>query len=309
MKKSVFAFATLLTMVACVNKTTTNVENEKNGEVPFEVASNYFYNHNVGIPSPKITTGEDFSKYFGMATRMGAEGKPTEIDFSKQFVVDFILPASKWQMEISPLKVETKDDTLFYSYDIKVGDKQSYLTQPVSIIIIDKEFEKQDVVLVNNQVLTYEQAIKRYLVNEIGKDYAQGEYCVPFYSQVDIDDSNPEDIKFWGNFWVNNYNQVGDTLKCVSGGNHPGLMHIRKTDKGFEVTAFDQVADGSDNLPSAKRIFGDKYEAFQKQSSDDGWREQIIIDQLEDYTTEHNMTATMYQDFGWPAKRFKLLEE
>ena len=62
MKKSLLAFATLLTMVACVNKTTTNVENEKNGEVPFEVASNYFYNHNVGIPSPKITTGEDFSR-------------------------------------------------------------------------------------------------------------------------------------------------------------------------------------------------------------------------------------------------------
>ena len=306
MRKSLLAFATLLTMVACVNKTTTNVENEKSSEVPFEVASNYFYNHNVGIPSTKITTEEDFSKYFGMATRMGAEGKPTEIDFSKQFVVDIILPASKWQMEISPLKVETKGDTLFYSYDIKVGEKQSYITQPVSIIIIGKEFEKQEVVLVNDQDITYEQAIKRYLVNEIGKDYAQAEYCVPFWDKVAIDDSDPKDIKFWGNFWVSNYNQVGDTLKCISGGNHPGLMHIRKGEKGFEVTAFDQVADGSDNLPSAKKIFGEKYEAFQKQSSDDGWRKECIIDQLEDYATEHNLTATMYQDFGWPAIYFKI---
>ena len=309
MRKSLLAFATLLTMVACVNKTTTNVENEKKGEVPFEVAKNYFYNHNVGIPGTKITTQEDFQKHFGMATRMGAEGKPTEIDFSKQFVVDFLLPGSKWQMEINPLKVETKGDTLFYSYDIKVGQKQSYWSQSVSIIIIDKEFEKQEVVLVNDQDITYEQAIKRYLVNEIGKDYAQAEFCVPFYSKVDIDDNDPEDIKFWGNFWVNNYNQVGDTLKCISGGNHPGLMHIRKTDKGFEVTAFDQVADGSENLSSAKKIFGDKYEAFQKMSSSDGWREQCIIDQLEDYATEHNLTATMYQDFGWPARRFKLQEE
>ena len=105
---------------------------------------------------------------------------------------------------------------------------------------------------------------------------------------------------------MSNYNQVGDTLKCISGGNHPGLMHIRKTDKGFKVTAFDQVADGSENLSSAKKIFGDKYEAFQKQSSSDGWREQTIIDQLEDYATRHNLTATMYQDFGWPAKSFKI---
>ena len=306
MRKSLLAFATLLTMVACVNKTTTNVENEKNGEIPFEVAKNYFYKHNVGVPSTKITTEKDFSNHFGMATRMGEEGKPTEIDFEKQFVVDFILPASKWQMEINPLKVEAKEDTLFYSYDINVGKKQSYFTQPVSIIIIDKEFEKQDVVLVNNQDIDYYQAIKRYLVNEIGKDYAQAEYCVPFYSQVDIDDSNPEDIKYWGEFWIHNYNQVGDTLKCISGGYHPGLMHILKTEKGFEVTAFDQVADGADNLPSAKKIFGDKYEAFHKMNSDDGWREQCIIDQLADYATEHNLTASMYQDFGWPAKYFKL---
>lgn len=163
--------------------------------------------------------------------------------------------------------------------------------------------------VVDEQNTDYYQAVKRYLVSEIGKDYAQAEYCIPFYSKVDIDDSDPEDIKFWGNFWVNNYNQVGDTLKCISGGNHPGLMHIRKTEKGFEVTAFDQVADGAANQTSAKKIFGDKYEAFQKYSSNDGWREQCIIDQLEDYATEHNLTATMYQDFGWPAKRFKLLEE
>ena len=75
MKKSLFAFAMLLTMVACVNKTATNAENEEIGEVPFEVARNYFYKHNVGVPSTKITTEEDFSKHFGMATRMGEEGK------------------------------------------------------------------------------------------------------------------------------------------------------------------------------------------------------------------------------------------
>jgi len=36
---------------------------------------------------------------------------------------------------------------------------------------------------------------------------------------------------------------VGDTLKCVSGDSHPGLLHNRQTGKGFEVTAFDQVED------------------------------------------------------------------
>ena len=292
MKKVLFAFAALLTMAACNNKPATSVENKESGEVPFTVAKNYFYTH-LGTPSTKITTEEDFRKIFHMATTMGEEGKPTAIDFSKQFVVNVVLRDSKWPMEINPLKVEAKGDTLFYSYDIKVGQKQSYWSQSSSIIIIDKEYEKQEVVLVNDQDLDYGQAIKRYLVNEIGKDYAQA-------------DSNPEDIKYWGEFWIHNYNQVGDTLKCISGGYHPGLMHIRKTEKGFRVTAFDQVADGADNLSSAKKIFGDKYEAFHKMSSDDDWRKQTIIDQLEDFATEHNLTATMYQDYAWPAIYFKI---
>jgi hypothetical protein len=304
MKKVLFAFATLLTMAACNIKTATSVVDKESGEIPFTVAKNYFYNH-LGIPSRKITTEEDFHNHFHMATRMGEEGKPTAIDFSKQFVVNVILRDSKWPMEINPLKVEAKGDTLFYSYDIKVGRKQSYSSQSSSIIIIDKEFEKQEVVLVNDQDITYEQAIKRYLVNEIGKDYAQGEYCVPSHMTVGIDDSNPEDIKFWGDFWIHNYNQVGDTLKCVSAGNHLGLMHIRKTEKGFQVTAFDQVADGADNLPSAKKIFGDKYEYYIKLCSN-GWREECIMNDVERYATEHNLTATMYQNFGWPAKYLKM---
>ena len=307
MKKKIFVYATLLAMVACTNnKQVTAVENnEENNEIVFEAAKNYFYNHNVGLPSPKITTEKEFRKYFGMATTMSTDGKPTAIDFSKQFVLDIVLPASEWLMEITPVKVMAKGDTLLYYYQVKVGQKQSFQSQPISIIIIDKENEKQGVVLVNEQDITYNQAIDRYLVNEIGTNYTQSDYCVPFYNIIDTDEDNTDDIKVWGDFWVLNYNQVSDTLKCVSGGNHPGLMHIRQTEKGFQVTAFDQVADGSDNMPSAKRIFGNKYNSFQAINSDEGWREQMRIDKLADYAMKHKLTATMYQDFGRPAKRFR----
>ena len=40
--------------------------------------------------------------------------------------------------EINPLKVEEKGDTLFYTYGVKTGEKQSFSIQPVSIIILDK---------------------------------------------------------------------------------------------------------------------------------------------------------------------------
>ena len=150
---------------------------------------------------------------------------------------------------------------------------------------------------------TYLSAIDRYLVEEIGKHYAQGEHCVPIHNVVAIDESNAEDILVWGDFWVFNYNQVGDTLKCVSGGNHPGLMHVRQTDNGFEVNSFDQVEDGSNNLPSAKRIFGDKYEAYQAINSNKEDREKLRAEGLATYVKKQGLSAPTYEDYGWPAKQ------
>ena len=150
---------------------------------------------------------------------------------------------------------------------------------------------------------TYLSAIDRYLVEEIGKHYAQGEHCVPIHNVVAIDESNAEDILVWGDFWVFNYNQVGDTLKCVSGGNHPGLMHVRQTDNGFEVNSFDQVEDGSNNLPSAKRIFGDKYEAYQAINSNKEDSEKLRAEGLATFVKKQVLSATTYEDYGWPAKQ------
>lgn len=307
MKKIIFAFAMLLTMVACSEKQAANVENNvESREVFFEVANNYFFKKDCILPTnPKITTEENFSKLFGMATTMGKNGKPTPIDFSKQFVLAIVLPVTDFATEINPVKVEEKGDSLLYSYEVKTGEKQSYSIQPVSIIILDKKYENKEVVLVNNQETTYFPAIDRYLTEQIGSQYAKGEHCVPFHSIVGVDERNAEDILVWGDFWVFNYNQVGDTLKCVSGGNHPGLMHICQADNGYKVTSFEQVEDGSKNLPTAKKIFGDKYDAFKAINSDEQKREKLRADVLASYVKKHNLKVSMYQDYGWPAKKLE----
>ena len=149
----------------------------------------------------------------------------------------------------------------------------------------------------------YFPAIDRYLANEFGKQYTEGEHCVPLHPIVTVDERNGDDILVWGDFWVFNYNQVGDTLKCVSGGNLPGLMHIRQTENGFEVTGFDQVEDGTRFIPSAKRIFGDKYEVFNTIHDDAEARERLRAEGLAVYAKKHNLSVTMYQDYGWPSKR------
>ena len=307
MKKILFAFAALIIMAACGNKQTatpSSEDNVENSEVAFKVAKNYFFKNDQMIPEyPKIVSEEEFNKLFGMATTMGEDGKPTAIDFTKQFVLAIVLPVTDFATEINPVKVEEKGDSLLYTYEIKAGEKQSFSIQPVSIIVLDRKYENKRVVLLNERETNYFSAIDRYLVDSIGSQYAKGEHCVPIHSIVRVDERNAEDILVWGDFWVFNYNQVGDTLKCVSGGSHPGLLHIRQTEKGFEVTAFDQVEDGSRYLPTAKKIFGDKFNAFKTINSDEKNRERLRAEVLATYAKKNGLAVTLYQDYGWPAKK------
>lgn len=151
------------------------------------------------------------------------------------------------------------------------------------------------------EVATTLTAVDDYLVNEIGKNYEPTEVTIPYAFVVSIDESNPDDILVWGDFWVFNYNQSGDTLKTASGGSYPGLMHVKKTDNGFEVFDFDVVEDGAGNMESAKRIFGDKYDAFWELNSNHEKREEMRLRYTADFVKKHNLPVKMLQDYGWPA--------
>ena len=157
----------MLVLSACSGKVANLSQNETPApkEVSFEVAKHYFLNRGQEIPgNPKITTQEEFSKLFGMAAVMGKDGMPTKIDFSKQFVVALVRPITNIEEEIIPVKVEEIGDTLRYTYEIKTGEEQSYSMQPLSIIILDKQYENKEIIL-NNEELMKEnmQEVQAYL--------------------------------------------------------------------------------------------------------------------------------------------------
>ena len=184
----------------------------------------------------------------------------------------------------------------------KQEEKQENIVNTSSVT--DKSTNEKDLP-VQEAETTYFPAIERYLIKECGSKYLEGQYCVPFQTVVAVDERNAEDILVWGDFWVFNYNLADDTLETVSGGSHPGLMHIKQTDTGFEVTAFDQVEDGSRYMPSAKKIFGKKYDVFQTINSDNVRREKHRAEILANYVKKHNIPATKYKDYGWPAKNLE----
>ncbi len=145
------------------------------------------------------------------------------------------------------------------------------------------------------------QAISDYLAKEIGRDYLQGEVCIPVLMLVATEDDSDDEARIWGDFWVFNYNLVGDTLKTVSGGNHSGCMYLAKDGDKLRVTHFEQTEDGAGNEESAKRIFGSHYDVYQGMHSNEDVREAVRQEQLRQYIQANDLQATCYQDYGWDA--------
>ena len=140
------------------------------------------------------------------------------------------------------------------------------------------------------------QAIGDYLIAEIGEHYLKGEMCIPTLMIV-----REDSMRVWGDFWVFWYNRAGDTLRCVSGGNHSGLMTLRKENGGYHVTDFEQTVDGAGNVASAKRIFGEYYDIYSNMHSNEQVREAVRREQLGEYVKRCGLPIRYYQDYGWPA--------
>lgn len=144
-------------------------------------------------------------------------------------------------------------------------------------------------------------AIGDYLVNVIGPNYQKGEICVPTIAVVASEQADSDHVPVLCDCWVMWYNQVGDTLKCVSGGNHSGLVSLELHGGKYSVTGFEQTVDGAGNDASARRIFGSYYDIYQNIHSNESVREAIRQEQLRYYIDRHQVAARYYQDYGWPA--------
>ncbi len=146
-------------------------------------------------------------------------------------------------------------------------------------------------------------AINQYLVDSIGSQYTAGDMCIPVIMMTCSDGMKGDSVFMWGDYWVFNYKVAGDTLKCVSGGDHPGKMLLKKNENGkFQVLSFEQVEDGHGNVESAKRIFGDYYDALHAVNSDEKYREKTRASAIADYVKANKLPVKYYQDYGWPAK-------
>lgn len=111
--------------------------------VPYTLAKNYFVLNTVGdgpLSDPVITTRERFDSLFGMATSMYENGNPTPIDFNKQFVIALVGKVTDQPEQYTVKKVEQKKSYLLVTCKVKTLKKQSYTSQGLQLLIIDRKY-------------------------------------------------------------------------------------------------------------------------------------------------------------------------
>ncbi len=111
--------------------------------IPFSIAQNYFVKNTVdSISNPKIDTEESFKTYFGAATKMGESGKPTVIDFTKEYAIAVVLPVSNVETNIHPVSLKKgTDGSVVFEYKVAIGNKLSYMSRPFLLLVVDKKFD------------------------------------------------------------------------------------------------------------------------------------------------------------------------
>lgn len=106
-------------------------------EVTYHEGRNYFA---IVDKSSKdvLRSQREFNKVFSPAAFMGKDGEPTEIDFSKEMVIPFIMPETNHATEISIQSVQKVKSTLHINVLVKIGKAQSYTIRPATFIVVDK---------------------------------------------------------------------------------------------------------------------------------------------------------------------------
>ena len=146
-----------------------------------------------------------------------------------------------------------------------------------------------------------EKAITEYFLSnnyhyEMKPGVAIPAFCI-FMSEVDKNDADV--VKVYGNYWLFVYEKVGTTLECISGGEVPGVMYVRKKGDEYVVDHFEQVRDGSYYTDDIKAICnGNKALENQFLDSADAMTTSRIYN-IKKYVKMFNLDIDSYHDYGW----------
>ena len=125
--------------------------NKSNETIIPDFAQGYFLRNDVAVEAVpgKITSQEQLLQFFGMATVMGENGKPTAIDFDKDFVIPVIYPVTDQETSVvveSIRQTGSNELTLAVS-TIRGEEHRSYTIRPMELLLIDNQYRDFEIKL------------------------------------------------------------------------------------------------------------------------------------------------------------------
>ena len=138
----------------------------------------------------------------------------------------------------------------------------------------------------------------QYIMETCGSHFDPEDIMIPIVDILRVDDSDPEDILVWGNYWVYNYALRGTTLMMRSGGNFPGVIHMQEDNGSYTGVAMDLVEDGENYADSVKELFGaddELMDAFTNSTEN----YELFNQTLRWYRDDTGLDIQANQDFGW----------
>lgn len=158
-KISTLVLVASLTLVSCdkkvkttdevaVDSTTVSTDSipaeATTNEVAYTVANRYFVKNTFKgehFADAKIDTQAKFDELFGAAAVMGADGKPTAIDFAKQYVIAVTEKETDVETTLVPTSLTKDGETIMFKYEIKRGAKTTATMKPLLMVVVDKTVE------------------------------------------------------------------------------------------------------------------------------------------------------------------------
>lgn len=140
MNRRIIELVTLLCLIVTFLSCHTSKTGITATDIPYTVAQRYFLKNDVHqLPPRRITDRETFDTYFGAAAVMGANGRPTTIDFATNDVIAVVLPATDQSTTLTPISLRhATDGTIIFTYQATRGERLSYSTTPCLLILVDK---------------------------------------------------------------------------------------------------------------------------------------------------------------------------
>ena len=133
--------------------------------------------------------------------------------------------------------------------------------------------------------------------------FSESTIFIPSPNIIKYDESDLNDIKIYGDFWIYGYVLVGDTLHNDKGGSFPGCMHLSNKNEEINVVSFDIAEDGSNFDESIKKICNNDKELYEKmfEAMDSTTDESINIrkEYIKMYRDEYDLDIKYYKDYGW----------